>query len=139
MNRADKVGHEIKKVISQVVGVELQDPRLGFTTITKVECTNDLRFARIFFSVYGDAGQWKQTQEGLEHAKGFIRHALGERLGLRFVPEIAFESDHSSEYSIMVENQLQEISSYNELMKKKRKRPAHGATKTDRSAKKKRT
>lgn len=122
MSRKDKVAEEIKREASLIVQEELHDPRLGFTTITHVEVTPDLRFARIFFSVYGDPEKWKNTQEGLEHAAGFIRRMLGERLGLRFVPEIVFQSDHSSEYSILIEERLQEINAQKESQGKKPKR-----------------
>lgn len=109
MSRADKVAEEIKREVGKIVQQELRDPRLGFTTITHVELTPDLRFARIFFSVYGDQKQWEDTQAALEHAAGFIRRILGESLGLRYVPEILFKTDHSSEYSIMIEERLVDI------------------------------
>lgn len=109
MSRSDKVAEEIKREMGQILQQELCDPRLGFTTITRVELASDLRFARIFFSVYGNEKQWKDTAEALTHASGFIRRTLGERLELRFVPEIVFASDHSSEYSIIIEKQLEQI------------------------------
>ena len=130
MSRKDKVAEEIKREVSLIVQEELHDPRLGFITITNVDVTPDLRFARIFFSVYGDPEHWKKTQEGLEHASGFIRRMLGERLGLRFVPEIVFQSDHSCEYSILIEERLQEINTQKESQVKKLKtRKAKHATK----------
>ena len=95
MSRADRVAEEIKHEVGNILLEEVRDPRLGFTTITRVELTPDLRFARIFFSVYGDEKQWKDTQDALEHAAGFIRRVLGQRLNLRFVPEIVFKIDHS--------------------------------------------
>lgn len=109
MSRKDMVGEEIRRDVSKIIQEELHDPRLGFTTVTRVELTSDLRFARIFFSVYGDEKQWKDTQAGLDHSIGFIRRALGERLDLRFVPDIVFQADHSSEYSILIEQQLEKI------------------------------
>ncbi|MFH0941341.1 MAG: 30S ribosome-binding factor RbfA, partial [Candidatus Omnitrophota bacterium] len=100
--------------------------------------TPDLRFARIFFSVYGDEQKWKDTQAGLEHAVGFIRRVLGERLDLRFVPEIVFVSDHSSEYSIIIEQRLEEIKDEQAGMPKPKKRKAgHAVKKASRRPKKK--
>jgi len=119
MSRKDKVAEEIKKDVSLILQDEIKDPRLGFTTITHVELTPDLRFARIFFSVYGDEKQWEDTQAGLEHAAGFIRRLIGDRLGLRFVPEIVFQRDHSSEYSILIEQRLQEIAAKEKHVAKK--------------------
>ncbi|MDD5019388.1 MAG: 30S ribosome-binding factor RbfA [Candidatus Omnitrophica bacterium] len=109
MNRKDKVAEEIKRIVGTMLQGEIHDPRLGFTTITHVDLTADLRFARIYFSVYGKPEQWEETLKGLEHASGFIRRALGERLNLRFVPEIVFRADHSSEYSIVIEQQLEAV------------------------------
>ncbi len=133
MSRAEKVAEEIKRETSRILQQEVRDPRLGFTTITKVELTPDLRFARIFFSVYGDQKQWSDTQDALSHASGFIRHKLGEYLNLRFVPEILFQADHSSEYSIIIEQQLQEIKK--DAPSEKRKNAAKKTTR--RSTKKK--
>ncbi len=135
MNRKDKVAEEIRREVSLIIQEELRDPRLGFITITRVELTPDLRFARIFFSVYGDEKQWQDTQAGLDHANGFIRRMLGERLGLRFVPEIAFRTDHSSEYSVLIESQLAEIRG--EQKETKEKRARNVAKKTTKRNKKK--
>ena len=125
MSRAEKVAEEIRREVSRIIQEELRDPRLGFTTITHVVLTPDLRFARIGFSVYGDEAQWKGTQAGLENAAGFIRRLLGERMGLRFVPEIVFKGDHSSEYSIAIETEIEKIHQERKASRdaKKKKRP----------------
>jgi ribosome-binding factor A len=137
MSRNEKVAEEIKKETSLIIQERLHDPRLGFTTITHVELTPDLRFARIFFSVYGDEKQWKDTQSGLEHACGFIRRMLGEHLNLRFVPEIVFKSDHSSEYSIIIEQQLEQIKCEKKAEITQGKAKKDGAKKTRRRTQKK--
>ena len=117
MSRKDKVAEEIRREVSLIIQGEVQDPRLGFTTITRVELTPDLRFARIYYSVYGQEDKWIETQKGLDHANGFIRRLLGERLGLRFVPEILFDADHSSEYSIRIEEELNKLKIENQPQK----------------------
>lgn len=136
MSRAEKVAEEIKREVGIILQQEVHDPRLGFTTITHVELTPDLRFARIFFSVYGNEEQWKGTQVALDHAAGFIRRTLGERLGLRFVPEIVFKGDHSSEYSIIIEQQLEQIVAEQGVRSKPRKKK-DATKKTTRRIKKK--
>lgn len=98
--RKEKVANKIKEEISKVIHDELKDPRIGFLTITKVELTNDLRFARIFYSILGQEKQKLMAKQGLESAIKYIRKLLGERLGLRYTPEICFRLDESSEYSI---------------------------------------
>jgi ribosome-binding factor A len=99
--------------------------------------TPDLRFAQIFYSVYGSDEQWERTQEGLVHAVPFIRRLIGERIQLRYVPEIIFKSDHSAEYSIRVEEQLQAIKVVEEGPRKKRK-VSDGSKKSVRRVAKKR-
>ena len=139
MSRTDKVAHEIKKIVSKTLQEEMQDPRLGFTTITRVEVTPDLRFARIFFSVYGSEAQWEETLKGLKHASGFIRHVLGESLDLRFVPEIDFKPDHSAEYSIAIEQQLEAIKLESQESAAEKKGSKRDTKKTVRRTRKKRT
>ncbi len=111
--RADKVAHQIKREVSSIIQEELNDPRLGFITITRAEITPDLMFTRVYFSVYGDQEQWKQTRQGLDHACGFIRRELGRRLKLRLVPELVFHEDHSPEYSISIEKCFEEVRNLN--------------------------
>lgn len=87
------MGREISLIIQR----EVKDPRLGFVSITGVELSDDLRFARVFVSILGDEGSRKASLVGLESAKGYIRKHLGERIKLRFLPEIVFKEDRSFE------------------------------------------
>jgi len=109
MSRRDRVAGTLKKEVSNIIHTELKDPRLGFITVTRVELTEDLRYARIFFSVLGKEEEHKKTTEALDSALGFIRRLIGQRIKLRFVPEIVFQEDRSSEYSIRIEEILKEI------------------------------
>ena len=129
MSRSEKVAQEIKKIVSAVIQRELSDPRMGFTTVTRVQITDDLRFAHIYYSVLGDDQQWQNTAEALTHAAAFIRRRLGESLDLRYVPEIVFNADHSAEYSIRIEEELERIRLEREGRAKERKK-RHGAKKT---------
>jgi ribosome-binding factor A len=72
---------------------EIKDPRVGFVTVTRVEITPDLRSARVLVGVLGDATQRRRTMEGLGQATGFVRRAIGQRLRLRFTPELSFAYD----------------------------------------------
>lgn len=109
MQRCERVAEEIRKEVSNIIHHELKDPRLGFITITQVELTRDLRYAKIFFSVLGKEEERKKSREALESALGFIRKLVAERINLRFAPEIIFREDRSSEYSVRIEEILQEI------------------------------
>jgi ribosome-binding factor A len=109
MSRKDRVTEAIRKEVSVIIHDELKDPRLGFVTITRVEMTPDLRFARIFFSVLGKDEDYKKTKIALDSALGFIRKLISERINLRLAPEIGFEEDRSVEYSVRIQEILNEI------------------------------
>ena len=88
---------------------KVKDPRIKAVTLTDVKMSKDLRRAHIFYSLYGDREQKKQAQEGFESAKGYIRREIGERLQLRYVPDIQFEYDASLEYGQRIEQLLEEL------------------------------
>lgn len=117
MLRQEKVAEAIKKEISNIIHDELKDPRLGFTTITRVEITADLRYAKIFFSVLGEDQDYKRTQEALDSALGFIRKLIAQRIKLRFAPQILFKEDRSCEYSLKIQQILDEVKKSNESKK----------------------
>lgn len=108
-SRPERVQVALKKEISSIIHEELKDPRIGFITITRVDVTPDLRYARIYFSILGEDETKQQSLEGLKSAAGFIRRLIGQRLNLRFVPEIVFIRDDSIEYSIELEKRLNQL------------------------------
>jgi ribosome-binding factor A len=109
MARRDKITEAIRKEVSLIIHEELKDPRLGFVTVTKVELTPDLRLAKIFYSVLGKEEEHKKTKEALGSALGFIRRLIAQRINLRFAPEIIFKEDRSGEYSVRIQEVLNEL------------------------------
>lgn len=109
MARIDRVAGAIKREVSLIIHDELKDPRLGFITITRVELSADLRFAKIFYSVLGKEEEHKKTKEALDSGLGFIRRLIAQRINLRFAPEIVFKEDRSVEYSVRIEEVLNEL------------------------------
>jgi len=109
MSRKDKVRDAIQKEVCAIIQKELKDPRLGFITITEVDLSDDLRNAKILYSVLGDEAQAKKTQDALESALGFIRTLVAERVQLRFAPEIIFRQDKSAQYSMRIQEVLDQI------------------------------
>lgn len=107
--RIDKVNEFIKRELSNIVLFELQDPRLKVVTITAVEMSPDLRYAKASFSVLGTKKQIAEATEGLSSARGMIRKLVGQRINMRYTPEIQFVYDRSLEYSTRIEETLQEI------------------------------
>jgi len=120
MLRHDKVTQAMKREISNIIHDELKDPRLGFVTITRVEMTADLRYAKVFFSVLGKEEEHKKTKEALDSALGYIRRLIAQRIRLRFAPEIIFREDRSIEYSMHIEKLLNELEVSDEPKKSNR-------------------
>jgi len=107
--RANRVGEQMKKELSDIIGRKIKDPRIGFVTVTGVEVTGDLQQAKVYITVLGDQKQRENTLNGLEKAKGFIRSEVGHRIRLRITPELFFEIDESIDYGNKIETLLREI------------------------------
>jgi ribosome-binding factor A len=120
LSRHDKVKEAIKKEVSNIIHDELNDPRLGFITVTDVALAQDMRHVKIFFSVLGKDQDYKKTKKALDSALGFIRRLVAERVQLRLAPEISFHEDRSSEYSIRIQQVLDEIKELNEPSKSRK-------------------
>jgi ribosome-binding factor A len=107
--RADRVSEAIKREMSLMVQQDVKDPRVHFVTVTDVQTTDDLRYAKIYVSILGDKEDRKESLKGLVHAKGFLRSELGRRLGLRYTPDIQFFLDESLDHSIQIRTLLNSI------------------------------
>lgn len=101
MDRTDRISEEMKKEVSAIIQNELKDPRLPkIISVTTSEVTRDLRYAKVYISVLGDENDKKNAIQGLRSAAGFIRREIGQRLKLRYTPEILFELDNSIERGV---------------------------------------
>lgn len=107
--RSERVEGQLKKEISRILQEDLKDPRIGFVTITRIDLTGDLRYARIYFSILGDDDVKEESLKGIKSAIGFIRKLIAERMKLRYVPELYFKLDNSIEYSINLEKTFERI------------------------------
>lgn len=98
-NRPVKVAEAVKREMGNLLLRDIKDTRVKnhLTSVTEVEVTNDLRHVTIYISVLGDKEQKINVMKGLESAKGFIRSEIGQRINLRFVPEIHLKLDESLE------------------------------------------
>ena len=108
-HRPEKVEQFIKEELSQILQREVRDPRIGFVSVTDVEVSVDLRHARVFVSVLGTPEEKAATMEGLTSASRYIRRELGQRLQMRFTPEISFRLDESIERGSRVMKLLGEV------------------------------
>jgi ribosome-binding factor A len=107
--RVRKIQEFIKQEVSKMLLNELKDPRIGFVTVTAVECTGDLREAKVYVSIMGSEEQIADTWKGLQSSLGFIRREIGHRIRLRFTPELTFELDKSLDYSAHIHELLMQI------------------------------
>jgi ribosome-binding factor A len=107
--RANRVAEQMKKELGDIIGNKVKDPRIGFVTVTDVEVTGDLQQATIFISVLGKEWEKKDTLNGLNKAKGYIRTEIGQRIRLRITPEIKFEFDESVAYGNRIDSLLRQV------------------------------
>ena len=107
--RVEEVQELMKQEVSQIILRELKDPRIGFVTVTSVECTGDLREAKIYVSLMGSEQQVKDCWAGLTSSLGYIRREIGKRIRLRFTPEISLAIDKSLDYSAHIQELLLKI------------------------------
>lgn len=109
-HRVERVAAQLRQEISGIMQRDLKDPRVAMCSITQVKLSPDLRNATVRVSVVGEPQTQQAAIDGLQRARGFIRHELGARLtNLRFAPELRFELDRSVAYSVRVSQLLREV------------------------------
>jgi len=99
---------QIQQEVSLMISRDLKDRRIGFVTVTGVRLTPDLRHARIFISLMGSDSEKKESLEALNHAAGWVRRELGQRIRTKFLPEIVFQLDTSQEYGAHIDRLIEE-------------------------------
>lgn len=97
--RPERVQEALRQEVSRIVQGGLRDPRIGFITITRVDLTRDLRYARIYFSVLGESRDKQKALKGLNNARGYIKSLISDRIKLRFMPDIEFKIDESMDHA----------------------------------------
>ena len=107
--RTDRLAEEIQREVDEIIRHELNDPRIdGTYSITRVEVTRDLRYAKIYVSVLEDEKR-EPLMAALESAKGFIRRTLGKNMRLRYTPEVLFVNDQNIAYGVHIAQVLAEV------------------------------
>jgi ribosome-binding factor A len=109
-NRIGRINDEIQRELSQQIR-RLKDPRVsdsGMVSITRVDTTGDLRYARVSISVL-DKSREKDTLQGLKSAAGFLRRELGSGLQLRYTPELQFVADDSIAYGAHILDLMHQV------------------------------
>ena len=106
--KIERVNSLLEKEISTILMMEVKDPDIRFVTVTKVNTTNDLSYAKVYVTVLKDDKK-EETLKALKEAKGFIRKELMNRVELRYVPELQFVYDDSIAYGQKIESIIDEL------------------------------
>jgi ribosome-binding factor A len=96
-DRMRRVDEAVREVLSDAIAKRVKDPRVGFVTVTAVETASDLRHARVFVSVLGDAGVRKRSLAGLQSAHGVLQRVVARELRLKHTPELEFVYDDTTD------------------------------------------
>ena len=103
MSRIDRIAGEMKKEISEIIKFSIKDPRIpDMLTVTSVDVTGDLRYAKVYISILASNEEKKNAMIALRGAAGFVRREVGQRIQLRYTPEIIFEEDDSIERGMYI-------------------------------------
>lgn len=109
-DRVDRQAEELRRGLDSVLRNQVKDPRIPeMFSITNVELTRDLKYAKVSISAMVSEQEKKDMLKALRSATGFIRHALGQRVILRSIPELSFVFDDSIAYSVHISSLLREI------------------------------
>lgn len=109
MRRTERIADIIREEITQIVGYELEDPRLTMVTVTEVRLSDDKRAARVYVTVAGDENEHKSALAALKHAAPYVRKQLGLSLNLPRTPELHFVRDRVEEDGERVDQLLLQI------------------------------
>ena len=106
--KIERLNHVIQEEISKILMMEVKDEDIKFVTITGVDTTNDLSFAKIYYTIL-NKDKLKESQEALEKASSFIRTKLANSIEIRHTPELKFIYDESIEYGEKIEKIIEKI------------------------------
>ena len=109
--RTDRIDQLLRQEIGQILERDVQDPRIGFVTVTDVETAPDLSTARVWVSVIGQPEERERTMRALERAMPFVRHELGSRIRIRRIPELHLRTDDTAQRGTRVLQLLAELES----------------------------
>jgi ribosome-binding factor A len=107
--RVQRVGEQLKREISHVLRSQVHDPRVSGVTVTGVEVSPDLTFARVWVQLSGDEEKRRTALEGLNAAAPFVRRQLGDLIRVRRIPELDFQQDLTLERALRIEALLREV------------------------------
>jgi ribosome-binding factor A len=101
-----RINESLREVVGEAISIELQDPRIGFVTVTSVETSSDLRSARVYVSVLGTTEEREATLEGLRSSHGVLQAAIARRVRIKRTPTLTFHYDETVERAARVSKLL---------------------------------
>ena len=106
--RSQRLSNLLKEEVADIILNKIKDPRLGFITVTDIKLTDDLRIAKVFFSVLKDEER-ENSLKILNEARGFVRNEIAKRLRIKIIPTFEFVFDESIERGFRIDKLLKEI------------------------------
>lgn len=104
--RAERLAEQIREELSLIIAGEVEDPKVGFVTVTEAKVSPDLRTAKVYVSVLGTEDEVKESMAALKHAAGFIRNQLGIVLRMKRTPDLHFVYDDTDLRAARIEELL---------------------------------
>jgi ribosome-binding factor A len=101
--RSTRVAEQLQRELAGLIGRVLEDPRAGLVTVTAVEVSKDLAYAKVFVSSLGEGLKHDELVAKLQQGAGFLRHELGRAMRLRIIPELRFQYDETEERAARLE------------------------------------
>jgi ribosome-binding factor A len=108
-HRAERVSEALREELSELIGYELSDPRIGDASVTEVLVSPDMKHAQVRLRLSGNKSEGRETIRALDGARHFLRRQLAERLNLYRVPELHFEADIVSGLTTKMDHLLKRV------------------------------
>lgn len=110
MDRTERIAGEMRRVLSDIIRNDLKDPRIPtVTSVTNIKLAKDLKYAKVYISVYASEEDKKAALEALRGSAGFIRRSLGQKMLIRALPELTFVADESIAYGAYMTQKIDEV------------------------------
>lgn len=109
MARDGHLEETLRRILATALHLEVEDPRVGFVTVSEVRLNRDRTVARVFYTVLGDEEERRTSLEGLKRCRGYLRQIVGDQVRMRMVPELRFVYDESLDRSFRIEETLGQI------------------------------
>ena len=106
--KTERIGSNFTKEISLIIHEEIKDPNIRFVTLTGCDVTNDLSFAKVYFTTLDDKNR-EEVLESLNKASNYIEQSLAKKIEIRKMPQISFHYDNSIEYGKSIDKKIEEI------------------------------